>query len=177
MSTSQDNVILQLYGAGDHEGALRLLMSAHQEKLYAHICRMVGTHSDTDEVLQRTFIKAWKGLEKFRKESQLSTWLFRIASNECLTFLEQRKRKRLTILDEDNAGLSDSPSPSAQEIQDRLGLAMSTLAPKQRAVFVMRYFDALTYKEMADVTGTSIGALKASYHLAVKKIESFLTSD
>lgn len=158
---------------------MRLLMDEHQRTLYAHIHRMLGDHDETDDVLQQTFIKAWRGLADFKQEAGLSTWLYRIATNASLDQLEKRKRfnpERSTETEADQLR-ADSPHPSAQEIESRLASAMDSLPPKQRQVFVMRYFDTLSYAQMSAITGTSEGALKSSYHLAVKKIELFLTSD
>jgi RNA polymerase sigma-70 factor (ECF subfamily) len=166
--------------------AFNLLVRKYQERLYHHIRKMVIDHDDTDDLLQEVFIKAWKGLENFREESQLFTWLYRIASNECLTFLEKKKRKFfLPIYDvkkELSAKLNSyvankSMHFSGEEIEVKLQKALLNLPDKQRLVFNMKYFDDMTYEEMSSVLGTSVGALKASYHHAVKKIEEQLSHE
>ncbi len=163
------------------EAAFTELVRAYSERLYWHIRRTVVSHADADDVLQTTFIKAWRGLDGFRGESALSTWLYRIATNETLSFLQSRKRRSTVPLE--GSG-EDATSPAdrlaAEEGYDgrkaewRLQQAVHTLPPRQQQVFNLRYFDAMPYEEMSGVTGTSVGALKASYHHAVKKIETFL---
>jgi RNA polymerase sigma-70 factor (ECF subfamily) len=152
-----------------------------QKPVYYYIRRMVLSHEDADDLTQMVFIKAWKGLDGFRGDSKLSTWLYRIAHNECISFLRSAKR----ILDVDIAKLEFSLGSALQsdvlfsgdEIQAKLQMAIALLPEKQKAVFVMRYYDDLKYEEMAEITGTSVGALKASYHHAVQKIESYLSEE
>ncbi len=152
-----------------------------QKPVYYYIRRMVLSHEDADDLTQMVFIKAWKGLDGFRGDSKLSTWLYRIAHNECISFLRSAKR----ILDVDIAKLEFSLGSALQsdvlfsgdEIQAKLQTAIALLPEKQKAVFVMRYYDDLKYEEMAEITGTSVGALKASYHHAVQKIEAYLTEE
>ncbi len=142
---------------------------------------MVIDHDDADDLTQEVFIKVWKNLENFRQDAQLYTWVYRIATNECLTFLSsKRKRFFLPILDitEELANKIDtSPEISGDEIQLKLQKALLRLPDKQRLVFNMRYYDELKYEEISEILGTSVGALKASYHLAAKKIEEFLKND
>ena len=164
------------------EEAFRLLLKKYQQKIYWHVRRMVIDHDDADDVVQDIFIKVWRNLEKFREDSQLYTWLYRIATNECITFLNKKKQKQSVSLDdESSAYLSDSLADGAYfngvKAQMKLQQALLTLPDKQRLVFNMKYFEDMKYEEISDVLGTSVGALKASYHLAVKKIENFFASN
>ena len=158
--------------------AFNLLVRKYQQKAYWHIRKMVIDHEDANDLTQETFIKAWKGLSGFREDAQLYTWLYRIATNECLNFLNKKKRRFfLPIVDvqaELTAKLDTDDLISGDEIQLKLQKALLTLPDKQRLVFNMKYFDEMKYEEISAVLGTSVGALKASYHLAVKKIEDFL---
>ena len=158
--------------------AFNLLVRKYQQKVYWHIRKMVIDHEDANDLTQETFIKAWKGLSGFREDAQLYTWLYRIATNECLNFLNKKKRRFfLPIVDvqaELTAKLDTDDLISGDEIQLKLQKALLTLPDKQRLVFNMKYFDEMKYEEISAVLGTSVGALKASYHLAVKKIEDFL---
>lgn len=145
------------------------------EQLYWQIRRMVLSHDDANDVLQNAFIKAWTNLENFRGEAKLSTWLYRIALNETLTFL-QKKKLTVSIDDEEASAvdsLSSDPYFDGDETQLQLQKAMDTLPDKQRLVFNLKYFKEMKYEEMSQVLGTSVGALKASYHIAVKKIADF----
>lgn len=160
------------------EKAFTAIIKKYQEKLYWHVRRMVVDHDDANDVLQNVFIKVWKGLENFREDSQLYTWLYRIATNESLTFLDQQKRRSAVSMDEVEAGLSNKIKADegfdAQKLEWKLQLAIQQLPEKQRAVFTLRYYDEMPYEEMSRVLETSEGALKASYHHAVKKIEEFI---
>jgi RNA polymerase sigma-70 factor (ECF subfamily) len=155
-----------------------MLVRAYQQKVYWHIRRMLIDHDDTNDVTQEVFIKIHKNIQNFRENSQLYTWIYRIATNECLNFLQRKKRRFfLSIGDVEGelaAKLTSSPDVSADDVQLQLQKALLTLPVKQRLVFNMKYFDDLSYEEMAEITHTSVGALKASYHHAVKKIEEFL---
>jgi RNA polymerase sigma factor (sigma-70 family) len=167
--------------------AFNLLVKKYQERIYHHIRKMVIDHEDANDLTQEVFIKAWKGLENFREESQLFTWFYRIATNECLTFLDKKKRKfflpikdvKKELLGKLNsfAAANKSMHLTGEEIELKLQKALLTLPDKQRLVFNMKYFDDLTYEEMSAVLGTSVGALKASYHHAVKKIEEQLMTN
>lgn len=152
-----------------------------QQPIYFYIRRMVLDHDDANDIAQNTFIKAWKGLENFRSESKLSTWLYRIATNESITFLNKQKKIKGIPFDDVEYALSKSLEAdvyySGDEIQRKLQCAIATLPEKQKAVFVMKYYEEKKYDEISEITGTSVGALKASYHHAVKKIENFLTKD
>lgn len=160
------------------ESAFTAIIKKYQEKLYWHIRRMLVDHDDTNDVLQNVFIKVWKGLENFREDSQLYTWLYRIATNECLTFLDQQKRKASVSLDEGESGLSNKVLADtgfdANKLEWKLQLAIQHLPEKQRLVFNLRYYDEMPYEEMSRILDTSEGALKASYHHAAKKIEDFI---
>ena len=158
-----------------------LLVREYQRKVYWHIRKMVIDHDDTDDLVQEVFIKAWKNLDNFREESRLFTWLYRIATNECLNFLK-RKRLRFFLpigdIEHDlSSAMDKSAHISGDDMQLKLQKALLKLPDKQRLVFNMKYFDDLKYEEIADITSTSVGSLKASYHLAVKKLEEFLTDD
>lgn len=151
------------------------------EPLYWQIRRMVQSHDDANDLLQNTFMKAWSSIENFRGEAKLSTWLYKIAINECLTFLE-KERKRLNIsLDDQEASLCATIEADTyfdgDKLQKKLRKAIATLPEKQRIVFNMKYFDDIRYEDMSNILGTSVGALKTSYHLAVKKIEKILSEE
>lgn len=149
----------------------------YSEPLYRQIRRMVQTHDDANDLLQNTFLKAWQSIENFRGDAKLSTWLHKIAINESITFLEkERKRLGLSIDDEEShlVNLIEADTyVDGDELERRLREAIATLPEKQRLVFNMRYYDEMKYEQMSEILGTSVGALKASYHLAVKKIEQY----
>jgi RNA polymerase sigma factor (sigma-70 family) len=174
-----DKELLLLFKQPDSkEKAYTAIIKKYQEKLYWHIRRMVVEHEDANDVLQNMFIKVWKGLENFREDSQLYTWLYRIATNECLTFLEQQKRKATVSMSDEETGLSNKVKADsnfdANRLEWKLQLAIQHLPEKQRLVFNLRYYDEMPYEEMSKVLETSEGALKASYHHAAKKIEEFI---
>jgi RNA polymerase sigma-70 factor (ECF subfamily) len=160
--------------------AFNLLVKKYQQRVYWHIRKMVIDHEDANDLTQECFIKVWNHLENFRQDAQLYTWVYKIATNECLNFL-QKKRKRffLPIYNVENEleeKLTSSDLIQGDEIQIKLQKALLKLPEKQRLVFNMKYFDDLTYEQISEILGTSVGALKASYHLAVKKIEEFLSN-
>ncbi|ERJ60787.1 RNA polymerase sigma factor [Sphingobacterium paucimobilis] len=164
------------------EAAFSHLLKKYQQKIYWHVRRMVIDHDDADDVTQDIFIKIWRNLEKFREDSQLYTWLYRIATNECITFLNKKKQKQNVSLDDDNSSylsetLADTTYFNGDKAQMKLQQALLTLPEKQRLVFNMKYFEDLKYDEISDILGTSVGALKASYHLAVKKVENFFNNN
>lgn len=152
------------------------VVGLYSKSLYLQIRHMVQWHEDADDVLQNTFMKAWTALDDFRGESKLSTWLYRIAYNECLSFLE-RRRDFQPIDDGEDGGvlraLESDPYFDGDETMLMLQKALATLPEKQRAVFNLKYFEEMKYEEMSALLGTSVGALKASYHIAVKKIEDY----
>ena len=154
------------------------LVKKYQERLYWHIRRMVIEHEDTNDILQNVFIKVWKNLSEFREESNLYTWLYRIGTNEALTWIDQKKRRTSVSLSDNEDIFSDrlvaQKDFDPNKIEWKLQQAILTLPEKQRIVFNLRYYDELPYEDMAEVLSTSVGALKASYHHAVKKVEAFL---
>ncbi len=157
----------------------QLIVKKYQERVYWQIRRLTKNHQDTEDVMQNVFIKAWKGLENFRSDSAIYTWLYRIAFNETHTFLSRESKRATTDLDPpifENSIAIEGTEYSSEEIEKLLNKALDTLPEKQRLVFQLKYFDDLKFKEVSDLTGTSVGALKTSYHLAVKKIENFLKS-
>ncbi|HMR20107.1 MAG TPA: RNA polymerase sigma factor [Sphingobacterium sp.] len=163
------------------EEAFSLLLKKYQQKIYWHVRRMVIDHDDADDVTQDIFVKVWRNLEKFREDSQLYTWLYRIATNECITFLNKKKQKQNVSLDDESSSYLSETLASGQHFdgdraQMKLQQALLTLPEKQRLVFNMKYFEDLKYDEISEILGTSVGALKASYHLAVKKIEHFFNT-
>ncbi|MEZ5172367.1 MAG: RNA polymerase sigma factor [Bacteroidia bacterium] len=154
-----------------------LLVRQFQQRLYWHIRKMVLDHDDADDILQNVFIKAYNGLDKFRGESKILTWLYRIATNESITFLNSKKKRFFVpIVDVENQlsqNLETDSYFNGDKIQMKLQQAILTLPEKQRLVFNLKYFEEMKYEEMSEILGTSVGALKASYHHAVKKIEEF----
>ena len=151
------------------------LVEQYSEPLYWHVRSLVNSHEDTDDLLQEIYLKAWKALPSFRGESSISTWLWRIATNEALTFLRRRKVRAalsFTSIGPEAERIIDSdPWFDGDEAQRRLAKAVAGLPPRQKAVFCMRYFEEMPYEEIASVTGTSVGALKASYHIAAEKVK------
>ncbi len=163
------------------ERAFTAIVKKYQEKLYWHIRRMVVNHEDANDVLQNVFIKAWRGLENFREDSQLYTWLYRIATNESLSFLDQQKKKGAISFNDIEEGFSNKVKADenfdANRLEWKLQLAIQQLPEKQRLVFNLRYYDEMPYEEMSKILETSEGALKASYHHAAKKIEEFIKNN
>ncbi|HKL08003.1 MAG TPA: RNA polymerase sigma factor [Bacteroidales bacterium] len=182
MSDYSDKELLTLFKNKEKRNyAFNLIVRKYQEKLYWHIRKIVISHDDADDILQNTFIKIWKGLDGFREDSKLYTWLYRIATNESLTFLKQKKTKYLLpIVDYENQlkeTLQSDEHFNGTEIQLKLHKAILKLPEKQRVVFNMKYFEEMKYDDMAEILKTSVGALKASYHHAVKKIENYFKED
>jgi RNA polymerase sigma factor (sigma-70 family) len=161
--------------------AFNQLVRKYQQKVYWHIRKMVIDHEDADDLTQEVFLKVWKNLENFRQDSQLYTWLYRIATNECLTFLSSKRYKFFLPINDVNSALIEklesSTDISGDQIELKLQKALLRLPDKQRLVFNMRYYDDLKYEEISEILGTSVGALKASYHLAAKKIEEYLKAN
>jgi len=177
-----DQELLELFkDPVTRERAFTSIIKKYQEKLYWHIRRIVITHDDADDVLQNMFIKVWKGLENFREDSQLYTWLYRIATNESLTFLAKEKKRHSVSLSDEENGLSNKLKSDshfdANKLEWKLQLAIQSLPEKQRVVFNLRYYDEMPYEEMSRVLETSEGALKASYHHAAKKVENFILNN
>jgi RNA polymerase sigma factor (sigma-70 family) len=171
-------LLLQFRNLSTREAGFTAIIKKYQEKLYWHIRRILVDHEDANDVLQNVFIRVWNGLENFREDSQLYTWLYRIATNESLSFLEQQKKRSSVSLGDVENGLSNRIKADqhfdANKLEWKLQLAIQQLPEKQRIVFNLRYYDEMPYEEMSRVLDTSEGALKASYHHAVKKIEDFI---
>ena len=179
MHISDQELIEGLKTGNRKEASFNDLVQKYQERLYWHIRKIVLNHEDTDDVLQNTFMKVWKNVENFREESSLFTWLYRIATNESLTFINQRKRRTIAPLNEVSdflqANLEADEYFDGEDIQKKLQQAILLLPEKQRLVFNLRYFDEMPYQEMSEILETSVGALKASYHHAARKVEDYLS--
>lgn len=179
-TTTDDREILEKFRRETSKNwAFDQLMRKYQRRVYMLIRKMVIDHNDADDLTQEVFVKVWHNLDNFRADSQLFTWLYRIAANESLNFLNKKRRRYLIpiydVRKELASKLDNNDGFSGDEIQLKLQKALLTLPDKQRLVFNMRYYDELSYEAIADITGTSVGALKASYHHAVKKIEDYLS--
>ena len=179
--TEELDLIARLQNDDTKETAFRELLSLYKERLYWHIRKIVINHDDTDDVLQNTFIKIFRSIDKFKGDSKLYSWMYRIATNESITHIN-KNAKRLKISNEEvqNNVINNLQADiyfEGNDIQIKLQKAIATLPQKQQLVFNMRYFDDMKYKDIANVLETSEGALKASYHIAAKKIQTFLTSD
>ncbi len=180
MSEHTDAELLALFRKEESAAyAFNLIARKHQPRLYAFIRRMVTDPDESKDVLQNVLIKAWNGLPRFREDAQLFSWLYRIAHNECITHLERMKHwgfvSDAKVLERLTTSLDSSEHFTGDAIEKRLQQAVMALPTKQRAVFTMKYFQEMKYEEMSSITGTSVGALKSSYHIAVKKIEEALT--
>lgn len=178
MHADDKELLYQFQQAATKEKAFTAIIKKYQEKLYWHLRRLVVDHEDANDVLQNVFIKVWRGLENFREDSQLYTWLYRIATNEALTFLEQQKKRSTMSLNDMEEGLSNKVKSDtnfdANKLEWKLQMAIQQLPEKQRVVFNLRYYDEMPYQEMSRILETSEGALKASYHHAARKIEEFI---
>lgn len=156
------------------------LIKTYSEPLYRQIRRMVQSHDDADDILQNTFLKAWQNIHLFRGDAKLTTWLYKIAINESLSHLDREQRRRAQSIDDEESALVNSIEADEWVDGDELALhlrkAIATLPEKQRLVFNMHYYDEMKYEQMSEILGTSVGALKASYHHAVKKIEEYFNS-
>lgn len=174
-----DQILLEHFRHPEtQEAAFTAIMHKYQERLYWHIRRMVVSHEDANDLLQNVFIKIWAHLGDFREDAQLFTWMYRIATNECLTFLEKQKKQAKVSLSDEEENLAENLKAEnyfdAKKAEWKLQQAILQLPEKQRLVFNLRYYDEMPYAEMSQVLGTSEGALKASYHHAVKKIASIV---
>jgi RNA polymerase sigma-70 factor (ECF subfamily) len=180
MSPIAEDDIKQLLNT-DAEKAFRLIVERYGQKLYWHIRRLVIIHDDADDALQNTFVNAWNNLGAFRNESSILTWLWSIATNEAFTLIRKREKNRGVSFDDLDSIFANSIEGSTyfdgEEASVKLQNAILRLPEKQRTVFNMKYFGDMTYEEMSEVLGTSEGALKASYHHAVKKIEQYIQTD
>ena len=175
---SDSELLVEFRNPVTKEKAFTSIIKKYQEKLYWHLRRMVVDHEDANDVLQNVMIRVWNGLENFREDSQLYTWLYRVATNECLTFLEQQKKRASVSLSDVESGLENKIKADqnfdGNKLEWKLQLGIQQLPEKQRIVFQLRYYDEMPYEEMSRVLETSEGALKASYHHAVKKIEEYI---
>lgn len=178
MEKDDRKLITDLKDENKRDLAFHELVNKYQERLYWHIRKIVLNHEDANDILQNTFIKVWKGIGNFREESSLYTWLYRIATNESLTLINSNKRKSFVSMNETSEfmlnNLMSDPYFEGNEIQLKLQQAILELPEKQRLVFNMKYFDEIKYDEMSKILDTSVGALKASYHHASKKIEEYI---
>lgn len=176
-----DKELLELYREkGKEHYAFNLIVKTYSERLYWHIRKLVASHDDANDLLQNAFIKAWAALPEFREESRLYTWLYRIATNESLTFLKRNKIRSFLSLTDYSKQLENKLESdtyfNGDELQKELQKAILRLPNKQRAIFNLRYFEEMKYEEMSEIMGTSVGALKASYHHASQKVQHYLES-
>lgn len=179
--TEEAQLLEQLKSKSDRDKGFKSLITLYKEPLYWHIRNIVKSHDDTDDVLQNTFVKVYKNIHNFKGDSKLFSWMYRIATNESITFIN-KNAKRLQITNEKAQllainNLTDDAYFDGDDIQLKLQQAIATLPQKQQLVFNMKYFQDIKYKDLADILETSEGALKASYHIAMKKIEAYLTQD
>lgn len=181
MSLNDLEILTLIQNPKTRDRGYRLLISAYQKRVYHIIRKMVIVHEDADDITQNTFIKAFKNLENFQRNASLFTWLYRIATNESLNFLEKKKRRYFFPIEDHKEVMKNHIDESyyidGEEIDRRLQKSLLHLPPKQRLVFNLRYFEDLSYEEISKITDTSVGALKASYHHAVKKIENELKQE
>lgn len=174
------NISVESLKGKNKHAAFSQLVRLYQERLYWHIRKMVLNHDDANDLLQNTFMKAWSGIENFRGESQLSTWLYRIATNETITFLTSKKNITISLGEMEETMIRNLEADSyfnGDETQIKLQKAILSLPEKQRLVFNMRFYDDMPYEQMSEILDTSVGALKASYHHASKKVESYLLNE
>ena len=173
-----DEEIIGLYRNGQDERAFKEIVAAYSERLYWHVRRFVCSHEDTDDLLQEIFIKIWSALPSFRGDSRLFTWIYRIATNETLNWLHKQKVRAILKFESIDTELADKidddPYFNGDEAQRLLFKAIAGLPQKQQSVFCLRYFDDLSYEDISEILGTSVGALKASYHFASEKIRAEL---
>lgn len=174
----ENTIIEQLHDPQTQRAAFECVVNQYSEQLYWQIRRIVLSHDDANDLLQNTFIKAWTHIDYFRGDAKIATWLYRIALNECLTFLSKQQSNQAIPLDDPQAGaiskLESDPYFNGDETQVLLQKALQALPEKQRMVFNLKYYQDMKYEEISEILGTTVGALKASYHYAVKKIEAFL---
>lgn len=177
---NEEIVIEKLHNPDTMRDAFGQVVEHYGERIYWQIRKMVVSHEDADDLLQNTFLKAWNNIDMFRGEAKLSTWLYRIAVNETITFLNKERQRNNISIDSDDTfllnNIESDPWFDGDELQQRLQHAIALLPEKQRLVFNMRYFDEMKYEEISEILGTSVGALKASYHHAAKKVEEYLLS-
>jgi len=177
----EEDVVRRLREPKTRSDAFSEVVTAYSEKLYWHIRKMVLGHEDANDMLQNTFLKAWLNLDSFRGDAKLSTWIYKIAVNECITFLNKQRAQNNVPLDDTDGYLLQTLKADdyfdGDELDMKFQQAILNLPEKQRLVFNMKYMEEMKYEEMSEILGTSVGALKASYHHAVKKIEAFLSDE
>lgn len=177
MPTDQE-LIIQFKQSSDKEGAFTQLLKRHQQKVYYQIKRMVTEHADADDIAQQVWIKVWNKLDGFKMESEFTTWLFRIAYNESINFIQKEKKAGFQQISNENADYENAPGeqdgPKSAQIEIALQQAIQQLPEKQRFVFMLRYFEEMNYEKIASITGTSVGGAKANFHQALKKMEEIL---
>ena len=177
LPVDEDILIQQLRDSKTRSTTFSALVKAHSETLYWHIRRMVLSHEDANDILQNTFTKAWMGIDGFLGNAKVLTWLYRIATNETLTFISKNSNAVFEDIDVAVTAVEADEWFDGDELQTRLQAAIQTLPPKQRMVFNMKYYEEMKYEEMSTILGTSVGALKASYHIAVKKICEYFDNE
>ena len=173
---NEEEIIEQLHDPKRCQAAFGKVIEQYSQGLYWQIRRMVFNHDDANDILQNTFLKAWSNIDNFRGNAKLSTWLYKIALNESITFINKERARNEASIDDDSFLLNNIESDQyfdGDEAQVKLQRAINSLPEKQRLVFNMRYYDEMKYEDMSEILGTSVGALKASYHHALKKIEAF----
>lgn len=173
---NEEEIIEQLHDPKRCQAAFGKVIEQYSQGLYWQIRRMVFNHDDANDILQNTFLKAWSNIDNFRGNAKLSTWLYKIAINESITFINKERARNEASIDDDSFLLNNIESDQyfdGDEAQVKLQCAINSLPEKQRLVFNMRYYDEMKYEDMSEILGTSVGALKASYHHALKKIEAF----
>ena len=173
---NEEEIIEQLHDPKRCQAAFGKVIEQYSQGLYWQIRRMVFNHDDANDILQNTFLKAWSNIDNFRGNAKLSTWLYKIAINESITFINKERARNEASIDDDSFLLNNIESDQyfdGDEAQVKLQRAINSLPEKQRLVFNMRYYDEMKYEDISEILGTSVGALKASYHHALKKIETF----
>lgn len=177
---NESKLVAELQNPATCRKAFEAVIKKYSERLYWQIRKMVQNHDDANDILQNVFIKAWMSIDQFKGAAKLSTWLYKIAINESLTFLEKQKKINSITIDDPDSDMSAKIEADENIDGDRLAVelrkAIATLPEKQQLVFNMRYFDDMPYEQISNILGTSVGALKASYHLAMKKIEKYISS-
>jgi RNA polymerase sigma-70 factor (ECF subfamily) len=178
---TEDEFVKRLSDPSTLRDAFAQVVSLYGERLYWQIRKMILNHDDTNDLLQNTFLKAWTNIDSFRGDAKLSTWLYKIAINECITFLHRQRTMNNVSIDDTDVFLLERLKGDtyfdSDKAQMKLQEAILMLPEKQRLVFNLKYYEEMKYEDMSDILGTSVGALKASYHHAVKKIEEFLSKD
>ena len=175
MTITDNEILAKIKLPEEKEEGFRVLMSTYKKQLYYHIRRYVSNHEDANDILQNTFLKVWVSIEQFRGDSSLYSWLYRIASNESITYINKTKKRNEIGIETQSIGeKGTADSLDSNDLIERLEKAIEILPDKQKQVFILRYYDEMPYEKMSEVLQTSVGALKASYFHAVKKVEQFV---